>query len=132
MAAWDAKLTYHSWRPVTAIQLGDTDGNPETAADPTWTPLLVTPPFPEYISGHTTAIGGVTSALAALEGTRRVDLNLFSPVTGTTRHYGTSRQLRTDGIGARIWGGIHFRTGDEVGDRVGRRVGRWIGDHYLH
>lgn len=44
IGCWDAKYTYVSWRPITAIQLAGTDGNPDTAADPTWTPLLVTPP----------------------------------------------------------------------------------------
>ena len=48
-----------------------------------------------------------------------------TPVTGTTRHYETSRTLNDEGIGARIWGGIHFRTADEVGRDVGRDVGRW-------
>jgi hypothetical protein len=52
IAAWDAKDTYNFWRPVTAIRLGDTDGNPATTPDPTWTPLIITPPFPDYISGH--------------------------------------------------------------------------------
>ena len=46
MTAWDAKLHFGFWRPVTAIQLGDTDGNPDTQANPTWTPLIVTPPSP--------------------------------------------------------------------------------------
>lgn len=125
IAAWDAKLRYHSWRPVTAINLADTDGNDATEADPTWAPLLVTPPFPEYVSGHTTVIGAVTQALRELDGTRVVDLDMQSPVTGTTRHYETSRTLNDEGIGARIWGGIHFRTADEVGRDVGRDVGRW-------
>ena len=113
---------------MTAIQLGDTDGNPDTHADPTWTPLIVTPPFPDYPSGHTTVIGSVTAALTRLEGTRSIDLNLSSTVTGTTRHYATANTLRQEGIGARIWGGIHFRTADEIGDRVGRQIGRLIVD----
>jgi hypothetical protein len=54
IASWDAKFTYNQWRPVTAIREADIDGNPETIADPNWTPLLVTPPFPDYIAGHTT------------------------------------------------------------------------------
>ncbi len=128
MTAWDAKLHFGFWRPVTAIQLGDTDGNPATQADPAWQPLIVTPPFPDYLSGHTTVIGSVTAALTGLEGTRSIDLNLSSTVTGTTRHYATATTLRQEGIGARIWGGIHFRTADETGDRVGRRIGTTIVD----
>ena len=52
IAAWDAKYTYNFWRPVTAIRAGDTDGNAATAPDPVWISLIVTPQFPDYISGH--------------------------------------------------------------------------------
>jgi hypothetical protein len=131
ISCWDTKLHFARWRPVTAINLGDTDGNPATTGDPSWTPLLSTLPFPEYVSAHTEVAAAVTSALAALEGTSEVDLTLSSTVTGTTRHYATARQLREDSIGARIWAGIHFRTADEVGDRVGASLGTWIAEHRL-
>jgi hypothetical protein len=51
------KATWSFWRPVTALQLADTDGNPATIADPAWMPLLITPPFPDYTSGHACATG---------------------------------------------------------------------------
>jgi hypothetical protein len=129
ITAWDAKLTFHNWRPVTAIQLADSDGNPRTTADPTWAPLIVTPPFPDYLSGHTTVIGAVLAALHRLDRTSVIDLNLTSLVTGTTRHYEVAEALDQEGIGARIWGGIHFRTADEMGSRVGSRVGLWSATH---
>jgi hypothetical protein len=130
ITSWDSKLFFHTWRPVTAIQLADTDGNPGTVADPSWAPLIVTPPFPDYLSGHTTVIGAVTAALERLDGTSVLDLDLSSPVTGTTRHYELGRTLRDEGIGARIWGGIHVRSSDEVGDAVGRSVGTWSARHF--
>ena len=52
IACWDTKFTYNTWRPVTAIRAADSDGNPDTDADPTWSSFVVTPPFPEYVSGH--------------------------------------------------------------------------------
>ena len=58
IAVWHAKLSHNFWRPITAIQLAETDGNPATAADPNWTPLIPTPPYPDYPSG----IVGVGSA----------------------------------------------------------------------
>jgi hypothetical protein len=131
ITAWDSKFHFHNWRPVTAIRLADTDGNPGTTADPTWTPLIVTPPFPDYISGHTTVIGAVTAALTRLDGTSRVDLDLASTVTGTTRHYEQAATLNAEGIGARIWGGIHFRTADEKGAQVGMQVGRWTSARFF-
>jgi hypothetical protein len=131
IAAWDAKLHYGFWRPVTAIRLADTDGNLTTTADPAWTPLLATPPFPDYISGHTTVIGSVTRALRALDGGSTVDLTLDSSVTGTTRHYADSATFNQEGVDARVWGGIHFRTADVEGGRVGASVGSWVAEHWV-
>ena len=48
------QIHYNFWRPVTAIQEGETDGNPATAPDSKWISLITTPPFPDYISGHRT------------------------------------------------------------------------------
>ena len=52
ITVWRAKYDYGFWRPITAINLADTDGNPATIADPTWVPLLTTPAYPEYPSGY--------------------------------------------------------------------------------
>src|SRR5207249_7315664 len=54
ICAWDAKYMDNFWRPVTAIRNADTDDNADTLQDTTWTPLLVTPNFPSYTSGHST------------------------------------------------------------------------------
>ena len=48
IGSFATKYHYNFWRPVTAIQTADTDGNPNTSADPTWTPLVTTPPIPDY------------------------------------------------------------------------------------
>src|SRR6185369_10030750 len=58
IACWDAKFTYMFWRPVTAIQAGDTDGNGKTEADAAWTPFITTPSHPEYPAAHTTVGAG--------------------------------------------------------------------------
>src|SRR5262245_30862612 len=68
IAIWDAKYTYNFWRPVTAIRAADTDGNPATDPDPGWTPLLVTPNHPSYVSGHTGVCAAAAAALAAFFG----------------------------------------------------------------
>ena len=52
IAGWDSKFYYDFWRPITAIRAGETDGNPETVADPAWEPLLATPPVQDYPSTH--------------------------------------------------------------------------------
>jgi len=52
ISVWYAKYLYGFWRPITAINLADTDGNLATAAEPTWTPLIATPAYPDYVSGY--------------------------------------------------------------------------------
>jgi hypothetical protein len=132
ITAWDSKLYYGSWRPITAIQMADTDGNRRTEADPTWTPLIPTPNHPDYLSGHCTVLGAVTQALEKLTGTGRLDLTLPATVPGTLdRHYDYGSTLRAEGIGARIWSGIHTRTADEVGNRTGQRLAIWTSSRYF-
>ena len=56
LALWEERgtrlLADVTWRPVTSIPIADTDGNPDTAADPDWLPLINTPSHPEYPAGH--------------------------------------------------------------------------------
>ncbi len=52
IAVADSKYFFNFWRPITAIREADTDGNPDTVADPEWTPLITTPPTPEYLAAH--------------------------------------------------------------------------------
>ena len=72
ICAWDAKYAANSWRPVTAIRKGETDGNPATAPDPTWSSFIVTPPFPDYVSGHSTFSGAAARILARFYRTDRI------------------------------------------------------------
>ncbi|MEV0174935.1 vanadium-dependent haloperoxidase [Streptomyces sp. NPDC050803] len=130
ITTWNAKLTYALWRPVTAIQLADTDGNPATEADPSWLPLTNTPPYPEYIGGHCANDGAVMAVLDGLTG-GDIDLRVHSAVTGTTRTYTNSEDFNRDVIDARVWEGIHFRTADVVGNRVGRHIGHYALTHYF-
>ncbi|MFE7773597.1 vanadium-dependent haloperoxidase [Streptomyces sp. NPDC057445] len=131
VAAWDAKLHYGFWRPITAVRLADTDGNPATEADPSWEPLLVTPPHPDYVSGHAAVAGAVTRTLTGILGTAHIDLDISSELTGTTRHYEYADQLNEDMINARVWAGIHSRSADTAGCRAGNRIGVWTLAHYF-
>jgi hypothetical protein len=131
ITSWDSKLEFGLWRPVTAIRLADTDGNPNTDPDPTWLPLLATPPYPDYTSGLTTLMGAGTRAMSGVLalGGDRIDLNIT--VAGVTRHYETASQLNQDAIDARVWSGIHFRTADVVGSETGTEVGAWALENYF-
>ena len=114
---------------VTAINLGDTDGNPATVADPTWAPLVTTPNYPEYASGHACITGSATNTFSYLFGSRHIDMNVYSSVTATTRHYANSVALDNETKNARIWLGLHFRTGMNAGNRIGHFASRWTISH---
>jgi hypothetical protein len=136
IAAWDAKFHYHWWRPITAIQLAADDGNPDTAPDGLWTPLITTPPYPDYPSGLCNLFAAVSRSVTRVLGDGTIDLNITSVAGGTpgfplTRHYATANDLLTDAINARVWSGIHFRTADVVAARMGTRVANWAMDHYF-
>jgi hypothetical protein len=131
IACWRGKYDIPLWRPSTAIQLADTDGNPATTADPAWTPLVANPPYPEHLSGHACLTGATANGLGFLLGRQNIDLVVSSAVTGTTRHYATERALNQETMNARVWLGIHFRKAVVEGNRLGHRVSRWALQHYF-
>jgi len=122
IACYYEKYKWNLWRPVTAIQQGASDGNPATAPDPAWMPLLVTPPFPEYTSGHTCYTAASMGALAYFFGTDRMNFHATSAATGTTRHFTSFSGALKEVIEARIWGGIHYRTADLRGAVIGAKT----------
>jgi hypothetical protein len=135
IAAWDAKFTYNQWRPVTAIRAtdSDSDGNPETIEDTSWTPLLATPPFPDYIAGHTTYGGAVASVLEHVFGKNPgVVMTLTSPTApGVVKTFTTFRAISDSVVNARVWGGIHWRTSSVRGRIVGEELGRYAAHRFL-
>jgi hypothetical protein len=131
IACANDKEFWHFWRPVTAIRSADTDGNPATTADPGWTPLVVTPPNPDYPSGHTCRTAAQMTAYAHFFGRDDVRFSAFSVDSDSTRHFDSFTQATEEVIGARIWAGIHFRAADVDGATLGRAVGRYITRHYL-
>ena len=136
ITVWHAKYVYGFWRPITAINLAGTDGNPNTAADPSWVPLFPAPPgtpnYPEYPSGYNAYNSTLTHGLENLFQTRHVRLTLISTaVPGAQRFYGSGGALLRDVVNARIWLGIHFRTADTASRKIGRQLADWTLDHYF-
>ncbi len=126
ICCWQAKYTYVFWRPITAVALADFDGNADTVADPTWTPLLITPSHPEYPSGHSVASGASSAVLAAFFG----DGNEFSVTSeltpGVTRNFSSFSGAELEIRDARVFGGIHYRTACIDGQALGRRVANYV------
>src|SRR5262249_9216944 len=126
IACWDAKYTYVFWRPITAIELADTDGNPATDPDPSWTPLIVTPNFPEYPSGHATVSPAAAVVLQANFGdSGRFTLD-SDVLPGVLHTFDSFAAAADEAFVARIYGGIHFRTSCRDGHQLGVAVGNYV------
>jgi len=128
IVCWDTKYTYGLWRPEDAIRLADTDGNPATVADPTWTPLLISPAFPEYTSGHSTFSASAAEILALFFGTDQIPFETtagFDVLPGITRSYDSLSQAAMEAGISRIYGGIHF----DFSNIAGRECGQSIADY---
>ena len=129
VACWDAKYVYNFWRPMLAIRGGDTDGNDATVVDETWTPLLPTPPHPEYPSGHSSVSSSMATVLELMFGAGGGPIVVtISPIT---RQWSSFEEAVEEVIDARVYSGIHFRTADEAGARMGRQIARYVATHAL-
>jgi membrane-associated phospholipid phosphatase len=114
IACWHDKYAYRLVRPVTYIR---------RSFDPAWTPLLSTPPFPEYPSGHSTVSGASAEVLSALFG----EDHAFEDRTPTSeglppRRFASFRAAADEAGISRLYGGIHFRPAIESGLEQGRCV----------
>ncbi|MEO7869158.1 MAG: vanadium-dependent haloperoxidase [Candidatus Limnocylindria bacterium] len=131
ITVWHGKLQYMWWRPITAIRYADIDGRGDTAKVDNWTPLIGTPPYPDWPSGLCSVVGAVSTVLERLNGDGTLDLIITSAAAGVTRNYATKAQIADDAVSARVWSGIHFRTADEVSITSGTNVANYVLDHYF-
>jgi len=133
IVGWDMKYHYGYWRPVTAIQYGDVDGNDGTTGEAGWTSLIPAPAFPEYVSGHSTACGSAASLLAEFTGADAFAFTLASeanPALPPRTFNGFWQAAREAGI-SRIYGGIHFNFSNVEGLEAGRSLGRYIFENFM-
>jgi membrane-associated phospholipid phosphatase len=132
VVAWDAKYGYNFWRPITAIHRAVEDANPQTTSDPAWQPLVVTPPFPEYVSGHSTFSGAAAAVLAAYFGGDKVRFRIGNDsLPGLYREYHSLSALAAEIGHSRILGGIHFPSAEKAGRTSGRALGTYVFGHFL-
>jgi hypothetical protein len=128
---FDSKYAYNLWRPYHAIRLADTDGNPDTEADPAWNSLFLAPRFQEYVSNHTTLTGAVMHLLASELGDAHT-FTLSSPgLPGFAWNFDRFSDATAQVVEARIWAGIHFRTSDELGRKLGIELADYVRSHFL-
>ena len=141
VGSFEAKYRINYWRPVTAIQNADSDGNPNTAGDPTWTPLRPTPPIPEYDSGHSVEGAAAAAVMRRFFGTDRVRFaacSLTLPAGDTCgdaspvmREYRSFSQAADENGLSRILVGFHFRKAVDEGIEHGSRIGDRAFDRFL-
>jgi len=135
MAAADAiiinlhsKQTYNFWRPITALR----EGSPGVAADPTWAPMIDTPPNQEYPAGHPQQSSAVANTYAQLFGSEpfTTPLVVRNP-QGRERSFNSFQQMVDDVVLGRVVGGMHFRNSGVVGAESGRQIAQWVTSHSL-
>jgi hypothetical protein len=145
IGCWNDKYYWNFWRPIDAIHLAATDGNRATKADPSWKPLfdpatvttppLATPNFPDHPSGHGCVSGAVLNTMRGFFGTDKIEFDAvstrFPGTPAQTRHFERFSHALKEIIGARVWGGIHFRTADTQGAVIGKKVARWERKHFF-
>jgi hypothetical protein len=140
---WNDKYHWNFWRPITAIR----------RTDPTWTPLfdpslpvatagigpaLITPPYPDHMSGATAYASASMHALASFFGTDEMTFYATSsrfPIDPTQprerRYFSRFSDLTNEILEARIWAGIHFRNADVQAANLGREVERYVNTQYF-
>ena len=127
ITCWNDKYHFDFWRPWNAIPRGGEDDNPLTVADPTWT-SLITAPYPEWTSGHNCQDGVHAAVLRMFFGDDPVggkyQITSFATNHGgaAVRMFDTFTEPLTELIDARIWAGLHYRSGDVAGQLLGRNV----------
>ena len=124
ICAWDAKYTFNFWRPVTAIAFAEPQLN--------WLSFIVTPPFPDYTSGHSTFSAAAATVLPLFYGTEDLPFTTGSDfLPGVYRSFATCLDAAEEAAASRIYGGIHFRSASEDGLQAGISIGDWTATHYL-
>jgi hypothetical protein len=134
LGCFESKYHYRFWRPRTAIPRADEDGNPETTADPGWTPIVPTPNHPEYPAAHTCSEGALAEALRQFYGTKNIHFILDSGVAGLlhpVHEFTSTDQMVMEVADARVFGGMHYRNSTSEGARLGRRTTKWIGERFF-
>jgi hypothetical protein len=125
VATGDAKIHYNFWRPITAIRNAEDDGNPATAADPEWEPLIGTPNHPEYPCAHCSGAGAIATVLksevgAAPPGGVRVASR--SVPNSIVQVVPTLDEWVKEVSVSRTYGGVHYRFSNEAGEEMGRKI----------
>ena len=126
IAFYDAKYHYSVWRPVTAIRLGDTIGNPAIVGDPNWTPQSTTPADPSFPGAHSTISEAGATILSAYFGNDAQVQVTSDVLPGVVRQFSSYQDIATEAGLSRIFAGVHTRLDHEAGFALGRSVAQFV------
>ncbi len=136
IGCWDSKYYFNFWRPVTAIQNGDMDGNDRTPQDAGWLPFTITAGHPEYPSAHGCITSAMAHSMAYFLGTKRPSKGI--PLFGTNaagqiyiRHFDSTDDVVREIIDARVYNGVHYRTSVVHATVLGRKVAASVARSYV-
>ena len=129
ISAWECKNTFGFWRPITAIREADADGNDATAGDAAWLPVLTTPNFQSYTSGHSTFSSAAAAVLRAVTGSDAATFSVES--MGIVRTFTSLSEAAQEAGMSRVYGGIHFDFDNTEGLSCGSAVGEWAAANFL-
>jgi membrane-associated phospholipid phosphatase len=129
IALYDAKYHYLLWRPVTAIQLGNTIGNPGITGDPTWNPLAVTAPDPSYPGAHATISEAAATVLAAFYGDHQHLAVTSDGAPGVTRSFDSFQAAANEATLSRLFAGQHTMIDLVAGQHLGHHVAQFVLSH---
>lgn len=142
IASWRVKYDFNLWRPIDAIQNADVDASASTQPDRSWKPLIVTPPFPAYVSGHSTFSSAASAVLSRLfgpsynfasqsdtaSGWRSISTKETSP---RVRAFTSFAQAADEAGMSRIFGSIHFNFDNTQGLKLGSDIGNFVSNNAL-
>jgi hypothetical protein len=132
LTSFSGKYQFGMWRATTAIREADRDDNPNTTADPNWTALLPTPPYPTYPGNYACLSSTLTRIFAHVFGRDDIPFSVTwaeANGPGWTRTYSRFTQLAEEASMSRVYGGIHFDFDTQAGIAIGLPVADYVYDN---
>jgi hypothetical protein len=132
ISCWNTKFFYRTWRPETAIRELSPKVNPYAITRPDFIPLMVSPAFPSYTSGHSTFSAAASRLLERYFGTDDIEFTITSDgLPGAVRTFKKLSDARQEIGMSRIWAGIHVMSDNVEGQKAGLKLADWVFENAL-
>lgn len=124
IAGWDSKFHYNFWRPYTAVR----NTPVKDGGDPSWEPLMPTPPVQDYPSTHSVLGNAAATVLASFYGNSYefATTSTSSAVPQEARNFKSFSSAANENADSRVMAGVHFRFSCKAGQEMGDKIGKWM------